>query len=471
MKKHFWEKTLREYHFFLAKPEILKNFSILDHSKNNTMKKVLIVLTCITLIATSFAQDSTDVKTGWNIGLLPVVSYNSDLGFQYGGLTNIYYYGDGKVYPKYYHSIYAEISRYTKGSGIFRLFYDSEYLIPGVRLTADLLYMPEQAVDFFGFNGYNAVYNSNWAEPNSPDYVSRMFYKQERNIMRFKIDFRGRLFHDNLSWALGYTFLNFDISTVDINKLNEGKTEEDTLPDASLLYDKYVNWGLIGENEKNGGWHHALKTGLVYDSRDNEACPMSGIWTEAVLFNSIGEDFNFGKLAITHRQYFTIIENDLSFAYRLGYQGIVWGEAPFYMYPYMVYSYMPSSTIDGLGGAKSVRGLIRNRVVSKSVAFANLEFRCKFWRFKFINQNWYMAFSPFTDIGRSISLVDIDKSNIPEGINRDNYFSDDEDFHFTYGAGLHVAMNENFVIAADIGIPFKAADGQMSIYIGMNWLF
>jgi outer membrane protein assembly factor BamA len=436
------------------------------------MKKAFFTLIICSLLAlNSIAQDTTEVKTGWNIGLLPVVSYNSDLGFQYGGLTNIYYYGDGDVYPKYYHSIYAEISRYTKGSGIFRLFYDSEYIIPGVRLTADLLYMPEQAVDFFGFNGYNAVYNTNWTDPNSTDYVSRMFYKHERNIMRFKADFRGRLLHDNFSWALGYTFLNFDISTVDINKLNEGQAEEDMLPDTTLLYDKYIDWDIINQDEANGGWHHALKTGLVYDSRDNEACPMRGIWTEAVLFNSIGESYNFGKLALTHRQYFTLIENDLSFAYRLGYQGIVWGEAPFYMYPYMVYSYMPSSTVDGLGGGKSVRGLIRNRLVSKSVAFANLEFRYKFWRFKFINQNWYMALSPFTDIGRSLSLVDVDKSNIPENINQSNYFSEDEDFHVTYGAGLHIAMNENFVIAADVGIPFKAEDGNMGIYIGMNWLF
>lgn len=82
-----------------------------------------------------------------------------------------------------------------------------------------------------------------------------------------------------------------------------------------------------------------------------------------------------------------------------------------------------------------------------------------------------MALSPFTDIGRSLSLVDVDKSNIPENINQSNYFSDDEDFHVTYGAGLHIAMNENFVIAADVGIPFKAEDGNMGIYIGMNWLF
>ena len=435
------------------------------------MKKTCIAIVILLSVGFARAQDADSVKTGWNLGLLPVVSYNSDLGFQYGGLTNIYFYGDGEVYPKYYHSIYAEISRYTKGSGIFRLFYDSEYLIPNVRLTADLLYMPEQAVDFYGFNGYNAVYNPSWTETGHEDYKTRMFYKHERNILRFKADFRGRLLHDNLSWALGYNFMKVDIASVDINKLNEGQDEDNMLPDTATLYDQYKTWDIIDDDEADGGMHHSFKTGLIWDTRDNEANPMRGLWTEAVLFNSFGNEYNFGKLAITHRQYFTLIENDLSFAYRLGYQGIVWGDAPFYMYPYMVYSYMPSSTVDGLGGAKSVRGLLRNRLVSRSVGFANLEFRYKFWRFKFIGQNWYMALSPFTDIGRSLELVDVDKSGIPAGINQNNYFSDDEDFHLTYGAGLHIAMNENFVIAADVGFPFKEADGSMGLYIGMNWLF
>ncbi len=443
------------------------------------MKKTLISLIAFGLLASHIlyaqedksSEETVAAKTGWNFGLLPVVSYNSDLGFQYGVLTNVYNYGDGEVYPKYYHSIYAEVSRYTKGSGIFRLFYDSEYLIPGVRLTADVLYMPEQAMDFYGFNGYNSVYNSAWTMTNDTDYKSRMYYKHARNILRFKADFRGRFLHDNLSWAAGYNFMKVDISSVDIAQLNEGKTGDDLLPDINGLYDNYVDWGIIGENEADGGVHHSIKTGLVYDSRDNEACPMRGLWTEAVLFNSFGNEFNFGKLAVTHRQYFTLIENDLSFAYRLGYQGVVWGDAPFYMLPYMVYSYMPSSTVDGLGGGKSVRGLIRNRVVAESVGFANLEFRYKFWRFNFIKQNWYMALSPFLDAGRSIDIVDIDKSNIPLAIDQSEFFSNDEDIHFTYGCGLHVAMNENFVIAADIGIPLKAEDGNMGVYIGMNWLF
>ena len=69
------------------------------------------------------------VKKGWNLGALPVVSFDSDLGFQYGALMNLYDYGDGSIYPNFEQSLYAEISHFTKGSGIFRVSYDTRKLI------------------------------------------------------------------------------------------------------------------------------------------------------------------------------------------------------------------------------------------------------------------------------------------------------------------------------------------------------
>ena len=441
------------------------------------MKYLKIVLVIMLFFSVSMqAQETTEkaenVRTGWNFGLLPVVSYNSDLGFQYGVLTNFYNYGDGSNFPKYMHSLYAEVSRYTKGSGIYRVFYDSEFLVPKIRLTADLSYLPDQALDFYGFNGYDAVYDSDFSDDESLYYKTRMFYKHKRNILRFKLDFQGKTPVKNLNWAVGYNFMDIQIGAVPIDKLNQGKDSADMLPSVNSLYDNYIEWGIIKPEEATGAMHNSLKLGLVYDTRDNEPCPMKGLWSELVLFNSFSSDFTFGKLAATHRQYFTIVDKQLSFAYRIGYQGIVYGDAPFYLLPYMIYSYMPSSTVDGLGGSKSVRGMIRNRTVGKGNAFANLEFRYKFVRFRFIKQNWYAALNPFLDAGMVVQKIDIDKSNIPNDVFQAQYFATNtETVHLTYGCGLHLAMNENFVIAADIGLPVKAADGKMGVYIGMNWLF
>lgn len=440
------------------------------------MKQLLLICIAMAVLLPAIAQEkdtvNKEIKTGWNFGLLPVVSYNSDLGFQYGVLTNVYNYGDGKVYPKYYHSIYAEVSRYTKGSGIYRLFYDSEYLIPKIRLTADLSYLPDQALDFYGFNGYDAVYKPEFTDEESSDYITRMFYKHQRNILRLKVDFQGATGVKNLRWVLGYNFMNITTGPVPVAELNEGKDSVDMLPEVNNLFDNYVDWGIITPAEVNGGMHNSVKVGLVYDTRDNEPCPMKGVWSEVVIFNSFSKDFTFGKFAATHRQYFTIIPKDLSFAYRVGYQGIVYGDAPYYMLPYMIYSYMPSSTVDGLGGSKSVRGMIRNRTVGKGMAFANFEFRYKFARFRFIGQNWYAALNPFLDGGMVVQKIHINKTGIPSEIDQTQFFENDaETVHLTYGCGLRLSMNENFVIAADIGLPVKKADGKMGVYIGINWLF
>lgn len=443
------------------------------------MKKIIVISLILLISLNLFSQESsetnspaTNAKTGWTFGLVPVVSYNSDLGFQYGGLVNFYNYGDGSSFPKYKHSIYVEVSRYTKGSGIYRLFYDSEFLIPKIRLTADLSYLPDQALDFYGFNGYDAVYNPNFQNESSTEYITRMYYKHQRDILRLKLDFQGATGAKNLRWVAGYELMDMQIGSVPIDKLNKGKDPEDMLPNVPNLFDNYVNWGIINQNEKDGGWHNSIKLGTVYDTRDNEACPMKGIWSELVIFNSFSKNFTFGKIALTHRQYFTIIPNDFSFAYRLAYQANVYGKSPFYMLPYMVYSYMPSSSIDGLGGSKTIRGLIRNRVVGDGVVYGNLEFRYKFVRFKFIKQNWYIALNPFLDAGMVVQKTKIDKTGIPNIVDQSLFFKDNaESVHLTYGCGLHIALNENFVIAADIGLPVKKEDGKMGIYIGMNWLF
>ena len=53
------------------------------------MKRMLVMLLVLLLSVCVFAQKKDITKTGWNFGFLPVVAYNSDLGFQYGVLFNI----------------------------------------------------------------------------------------------------------------------------------------------------------------------------------------------------------------------------------------------------------------------------------------------------------------------------------------------------------------------------------------------
>lgn len=424
-------------------------------------------------------QDEDYVKTGWTFGALPAVSYNTDLGFQYGGLINLYYFGDGSTYPNYMHSVYAEVSRYTKGSGVNRLFYDSEYLIPGIRITSDLSFLTEKALDFYGFNGYDAAYVPAFEDEEDPDYLSRMFYRHDRQMFRFTTDFQGALSGDALRWVAGFGIINNKVGSVDIESLNKGKDEADKLPDVPGLYDRYVSWGLIDENEQEGGWANHLKLGLVYDTRDFEPNPMQGMWTEVVLFAApafLGNgDFGYTKLSATHRQYFTLVEDRLSFAYRLNYQGTLTGTVPFFMQPYMISSFTLSSNHDGLGGSKTLRGVLRNRVVGDAVAFGNAEFRWKFFQTMLLKQDLYLALNAFADAGQVLKKIDIpDHSELPviNGFVPENVFREDEEsLHVALGAGLKIVMNQNFIVSVDYGKPLDVRDGNGGLYIGLNYLF
>ena len=89
------------------------------------MKRFIFTI-CLFLVV-SFVYSQQKAKKGFGFGALPAVSYDSDLGFQYGVLANFYLYGDGSIFPKYYHSLYTELSTYTKGRVIARIRYDSEF--------------------------------------------------------------------------------------------------------------------------------------------------------------------------------------------------------------------------------------------------------------------------------------------------------------------------------------------------------
>lgn len=428
------------------------------------MKKSVYFLVLCTIVF-STVKAETKVKKGFAFGALPAVSYDSDLGFQYGALVNLYLYGDGSNYPKYNHSLYLEWSRYTKGTGINRIMYDSEKLIKGVRTTVDVTYLTDQMMDFYGFNGYQSILNVDSSK------LTRYLYKNERNMFRAKADFQGSFGKSKLGWVAGYTFYNFEINNVDIDKL-------DLTPiDGGSLYQRYVASGLIPDDEKNGGSINYLKVGLKYDSRDQRACPMKGIWTEAVLQMAPGliNESPHTKFALIHRQYFTLMK-DMSLAYRVDYQATVGsGHVPFYAQPLLITSFLTAASNQGMGGKNTIRGVLRNRVVGEDVAFGNFEFRYKFLRFEWLKQNFYIGTNLFFDTGIILKPIDISAAvnSLSDAEKEKLYLGDYQSgkLHSGAGAGLKIGWNENFVISADFGKAFNKQDGNTGFYIGLNYLF
>ncbi|MFW5774530.1 MAG: Omp85 family outer membrane protein [Tangfeifania sp.] len=442
------------------------------------MKKFILLVAVLIVVFRGFSQEEV-IKTGWNFGALPTITFDTDLGFQYGALVNLYNYGDGSRYPNYDHSLYFEVSRFTKGSGINRFYYDSDKLIEGLQTSVDLSYLSDQAYDFYGFNGYEAVVNPEWIDDENEAYKTRMFYKYDRKLLRFKVDLQGNFPKSNFRWAAGFNLLNFDVGPVDVDRLNKGKDENDKLPpltEQPTLYNHYRDWGIISDEEADGGFVPTVKAGLVYDSRDNKPNPMKGIWTEAVLVGApefLGAESGFVKFNLTHRQYFTLVPKDLSLAYRLAYQATVAGHVPYYYQTQVITSVLKGASSEGLGGAKSLRGIRRNRIVGDGFFYGNIETRWKFARFQFINNNFYLGLNGFLDFGRVTKKISTSRIVHLTAINGDdNYFDENaEAMHYSYGAGLRIAMNQNFIISVDYGMAADERDGDSGLYIGLNYLF
>ncbi len=436
------------------------------------MKRLYFLLLTLLTTVLLTAQTKEENKSGWNLGVLPSVMFDSDVGFQYGAILNLFNYGDGSLYPQYRYMVYAEWSRQTRGGAINQLLFDAPNLLPhDLRLTADLSYLTEKALDFYGFNGREAVYQPELEDPDHPYYISRMYYRHQRRMTRLQADLQGKL-QEHWRWIGGVGWFDTRLGTVDISRLNKGKDADDLLPDTALLYDQYVQWGVLPADQAEGGSHLMFKAGLIYDTRDNEPNPMRGVWTEAVLLASpaLGNSHNlsFVRYTLIHRQYVTLKKEVLSLACRLGVQGTLAGEYPFYLFSYMQSSFDKATNRDGLGGARTLRGVLRNRVVGDGMAYGNAELRWKFLRTTVWKQNIYLALNLFTDAGMVVDPLDVSMSAMPAAL---KWEQQTDRPHLSSGMGLRIAMNQNFIVAVDYGRAWSKRDGESGLYINLGYLF
>ena len=420
---------------------------------------LLLLLACATLSMGASAQEK--IKTGWNLGPLPAISYNSDLGFQYGALCDFFYFGDGSTYPTYLHKFNVELSHYTKGETIAHMFYDSKYLLPGLRLTAAVSYLDSAMTPFYGFNGYAAPLNMDWTKNSS-------WYYMDRTMLRAIADVQGSI-SNKLTWMAGLTFWNVTTDNVQLSKYKDNPS----------LYQLYRTAGLISDDEV-AGTHLELKGGLVYDTRDMEAAPTKGYCAEIVASFSpdlFGEGETYGRIMATWRQFFPVLEDNLVIGYRLNYQQ-TFGNAPFYLQQTITPLYLRQIKNEGLGGKNSIRGVFQGRILADGYAWANLEARVKVARFTFINQNWYIALNPFLDAGVITKARAFDKQKggnlAQEIVNETLGIYSGEGYggiHASAGLGLKIVMNHNFIISCEYGKPFDKRDGKGGLNIGTNYIF
>ena len=439
-----------------------------------------------------YNENGEIIKTGINYGPLPVVAFDADRGFQFGALLNLYNFGDGKNYPNPNSQWYFEASAYTKEASInsYKLIvnYDNKTLIPGVRMSICTGYYKDSALDFYGFNGYQSNYIP-MTELNDEGYFKYLpdaageklmekgktpkgFYRFSRDLIKAKADFTGKIF-DNLYWEAGYNLSWMKTGSFTPNGYEVFAGND--FQHGTTLFDLYKAWGIIPEDQAEGGLTSAIRAGLMYDSRNIENNPTKGIWAEAHVIAApkwLGTTDPHYKFCATMRQYVPIVPEKLTFAYRLAYQGTLGSTAPWYAMPF--YTNMgPKADNDGFGGYRTVRGLMLNRVQGQDVGFYNIELRWRFIDFQLANQNIAFALSGFTDAAHVFKGYDLENKT---GKYQDLYkkFIDTnkaDGFHGTAGGGLRFIMNQNFIVAFEYARCFNKQDGNGAFYINTGFLF
>ncbi len=469
--------------------------------KINYIIATLLALLCSANVQAQTADEGVGtekkeiIKTGRNFGPLPVVAFDADKGFQLGALLNIYDFGDGSTYPNTRQQWYFEASFFTKGSQLYTISYDNKFLIPNTRFSAALTVTNDKAMDFYGFNGYMSYFDHEKVTAGKKQddmYIYTPKYRINRVAALFKTDLIGNIWKNKLFWEAGYHLSYFKQGAINREKINKNKDENKIFPDSEpTLYEQYREWGIISDEEADGGLNSSLRVGLLYDTRDKEGAPSRGVWAEAHVTMApkwLGTENPYYKYSATFRHYIPIVSRDiLTFAYRLNYQGTFGKDAPYYILPYIT-TMGQSYDRDGMGGFRTIRGIMRNRVQGLDMASYNAEVRWRFVSFTLWKQNISFGLNAFSDgtmvtkefdmsFGRTLSDFASAAEYNKAKSEYDEYMSqglDSDRPHITVGAGFRFIMNQNFIVCLEYGKPvgkYSKQDGNGAFYINTGYLF
>jgi len=371
----------------------------------------------------------------------------------------MFHYGDGTLYPDYLYSATISASAYTKGDRSFKAIFDSKHLIPGGRYSFGVLYSTNSIYPFYGFNGAAAPYFEQLSGI-SEDGVG--FYKMHRSLFRILGSYQNQFADSDWGWAGGFTWVDARVGAADNWKIKSDYS----------LYSEYVDRGIIPANEADGGRHLEMKAGIFYDSRDNENSPTRGTSFEMFTYGSYGFSENtssYLRFAVKLKQFLPLYGEDLVLAYHLAYQGTVAGHTPFYLLPIIQSINLKQYNAEGLGGTRSLRRVLRNRVQGDGYAWSNIELRWTMAHFRLAHQNWRLVTNPFVDMGAVVQpyRLDVQKESGMDLL----YSGEKETLHGSAGIGLHLLMNRNINVGIEYARCFREQDGYSGLVIGSGFIF
>lgn len=180
----------------------------------------------------------------------------------------------------------------------------------------------------------------------------------------------------------------------------------------------------------------SFQTGIVYDTRNLETDPSSGVFAEltnAFAIKGLGSVYNINKTFAQAKIYFKILPKVFKkavFASRFGI-GATSDNAPFWQQQFNWSSEIP---VFGL----PLRGYKTNRFLGNVMSFANIELRVRFLQFKILKQHLAFSVVPMLDVGGVFN-------DLGRIFMWDNY-------RYSTGLGARIAWNINTILRFDYAI-------------------
>jgi outer membrane protein assembly factor BamA len=370
------------------------------------------------------ASTERPAARGWEKVGLPALNYNTDEGFGYGVLAELYNYGDG-VRP-YKVTIQPTIFFTTKGRRDVVVFFDAPHVLPNDwRFDISVAREQQLANPYYGV-GNDTPYDSSLENGPNPYY-----YRYGKTQTRAYVNAQHRIGKSSARYLIGYGFAHV-------------KTDATPFDSGTTLFG--------ADNGAPSGRIGFLRTGIIWDTRDREIGPTRGTWAELLaqrVDGAVGASNDYTRVTGTVRQYVSLSPK-LVLAVRLLAQQST-GDVPVYDLNTFQSSYKNQ---EGLGGDKSLRGIPRTRYSGKGILLENTELRWRFKEFSLFGKPMFLLASGFVDAGR----VWTNSINLSEMAT---------DLHVGYGGGLRIGLGQSFVVALDFGTSKESSQ----LYIGLGYLF
>lgn len=269
-------------------------------------------------------------------------------------------------------------------------------------------YMNEDKLLLRGYVGYGHYPSSFWGV--GPYTVDEDEEQYDKNNLKIRAVLYKRIFH-HMYAGIGYHFYDYSVGDVE---------------EGGLLYSGTI----LGSQ---GYTVSGLSAHFMYDTRDYQFVPMSGLYIQAdgyYNFQATGSTTNFSKHNIDIRYYLPVGGSSvLAFAW---YSQVTMGDVPF-------------QEMDGISNGVHSRGYPTKRFIDKDLASLQAEYRYYIGRFGFAG--FASAAGVGGDFLKALSMNKI-----------------------TVGGGIRFKLfrAHRMYFRADVGV---SLDGGAQLYLGIDELF